>query len=155
MQAWEKPAKPLRWHVRTVLDQGGYRALYRGVSTTMTRAALLNGSKLASYDHIKHELVDNVGMADALPCRFITSILCGFCVATASAPVDLARTRIMSEPPGTYRGMLHCLAATVTKEGPLALWTGFVPQWLRFAPYAVVQFLTWEAMRDAAGIRGI
>ena len=47
--------------------------------------------------------------------------------------------------------MLDCLSAIVRKQGPLGLFQGFSAQWLRFGPYAVVQFVVWEALRDMFG----
>ena len=75
----------------------------------------------------------------------------GFLVAAATAPVDLCRTRIMDSPKGTYTGMVHCITDTVKNEGPLSLYKGFLPQWGRFGPFAIIQFLVWESLRESFG----
>jgi solute carrier family 25 uncoupling protein 27 len=40
----------------------------------------------------------------------------------------------------------------VAKEGMLSLYKGFVPSWLRMAPWSLAYFLTFEQMRLAAGM---
>ena len=59
----------------------------------------------------------------------------------------------MTSPPGTYASMLDCLGAIVRTQGPPGLFRGFAAQWLRFGPYAVVQFTSWEWMRKLCGMK--
>ena len=59
----------------------------------------------------------------------------------------------MTSPPGTYDSMLDCLSSIVRSQGPLGLFRGFAAQWLRFGPYAVVQFTAWEQLRALAGMK--
>lgn len=156
MGAWEGKPKPLRWHIRTTVQEEGFFGLYRGVQTTIVRAMLLNAVKMSSYDHIKHELcLKYLGLSDGLATRFGASVATGLLVALSTAPVDLCRTRIMDSPKGTYRGMVHCAMDTVKNEGALSLYKGFLPQWYRFGPYAIIQFLVWETLRDMSGYSGI
>jgi hypothetical protein len=62
---------------------------------------------------------------------------------------------IMTSPPGTYSGMLGCISSIVAQQGPLGLFRGFAAQWLRFGPYAVVQFTAWEQLRALCGMKPI
>ena len=38
------------------------------------------------------------------------------------------------------------LLKTLKNEGPRAFYRGFLPQWYRFAPYAILQFTIWEQL---------
>ena len=40
---------------------------------------------------------------------------------------------------------------TVRNEGFMALYKGFFPQWARYAPYGVLQFMVWEQLSHWAG----
>ena len=43
-----------------------------------------------------------------------------------------------------YSGMLDCLTKTVRGEGPLALYKGFVPNWMRKGPWCALFFVSYE-----------
>ena len=80
-------------------------------------------------------------------------------MALASAPFDLAKTRVMAQKESRenrlYKNMFDAMYKTVKHEGILGLYKGFNPQWLRFGPYTVIQLMSWEALRKAFGIEGI
>ncbi len=43
-----------------------------------------------------------------------------------------------------YKGMVDCLLQTMSLEGPLALYKGFLPTLARQVPYVVVTWMTAE-----------
>jgi hypothetical protein len=63
---------------------------------------LLNATKLATYDHIKHSLINLHIVKDGYLCHFISSVCAGICIAIVTAPVDIIKTRIMSQPSNYY-----------------------------------------------------
>ena len=65
---------------------------------TIIRAMLLNATKLATYDHIKHSLINYNILSDGYACHFVSSVCAGICIAIVTAPVDIVKTRIMSQP---------------------------------------------------------
>ena len=71
-------------------------------------------------------------------------------MATVTAPFDIARTRIMNQPHDKqlYKGLVDFMVKTIRNEGPLALYKGFTPQWLRFGPFTVIQLMTWELLKN-------
>ena len=74
------------------------------------------------------------------------------------APADVIKTRIMNQPTdehgrGTlYRGTVDCLQQTVRNEGFGALYKGWLPTWMRMAPWSLVFFLSFEQLRRVAGL---
>lgn len=60
--------KPLSWHVKDIYRSGGFFGFYMGVGPTVIRATLLNGTKLGTYDSIKHKIIDDGYMKDGKPC---------------------------------------------------------------------------------------
>ena len=129
-------------------------ALYRGIDTTMARAAVLGGTKMGTYDTVKQQL-RSAGWTDGAGMIFTASIFTGLATTITTSPATNARTMIMASPPGTYSGMLGCMGAIVAAQGPIGLFRGFAAQWLRFGPYAVVQFTVWEWLRSLCGIKPI
>lgn len=139
---------------RAVVGESGVRGLYRGIDTTVTRAAILGGTKMGCYDTTKQWL-RQAGWSDGIGLVFVASTITGLATTITTSPATNARTLIMTSPPGTYSGMLGCISSIVAQQGPLGLFRGFAAQWLRFGPYAVVQFTAWEQLRALCGMKPI
>ncbi len=76
----------------------GIKGFYKGIEATIIRAILLNATKLATYDHIKHTLINTKLMKDGNGCHFVSSVCAGICIAVVTSPVDIIKTRIMNQP---------------------------------------------------------
>lgn len=151
----------------------GVRGLYNGVSPTMQRAAVVAAVELASYDECKQLLV-SLGLPESGAATHLTSsILAGFLCTLASSPLDVVKSRVMSQPvdPVTGRGTrysstLDCFRKSVAAEGVASLWKGFGPNFGRIGPHCVITFMVIERLRvwaaagkarreaDAAGAAG-
>lgn len=57
---------------------------------------MLNATKLATYDHIKHTLINLKILHDGYLCHFVSSVCAGVCIAIVTAPIDIIKTRIMN-----------------------------------------------------------
>ena len=51
-----------------------------------------------------------------------------------------------------YHGSFDCLKKTVMHEGCWALYKGFVPCWLRMAPWSMTFWLSFEKFRNILGV---
>lgn len=96
MQASEGTSHSLTWHIKDVYGQSGIIGFYRGIGPTIIRAIMLNATKLATYDHIKHSLINYKLLHDGYACHFVSSVCAGVCIAIVTSPVDLVKTRIMN-----------------------------------------------------------
>ena len=124
---------------------------YAGVGPNVARATILAAAELSSYDQIKQFILDRGLMSDNVPCHFVTAICAGFIGSFCCNPADLAKSRVMNQArdPATgrglaYSGMIDCLTKTVSKEGVTALWSGFIPAWLRVGPRVCIIFVYME-----------
>ena len=52
-----------------------------------------------------------------------------------------------------YKNSLDCLLKTLNHEGFGALYNGFVPCWLRMAPWSLTFWLSFEQIRRLGGAR--
>ncbi|TKC37656.1 hypothetical protein EI555_013007 [Monodon monoceros] len=116
-----------------IYQQEGTRGLWKGVSLTAQRAAIVVGVELPVYDLTKKHLILSGLMGDTVYTHFLSSFTCGLAGALASNPVDVVRTRMMNQrvlPDGRcpgYTGSLDCLLQV---SGDVHL-------------YAVVECLSW------------
>jgi hypothetical protein len=112
----------------------GMRGLYKGVSPTMQRAAVVAAVELASYDECKAAIVRYTGLPEASKVTHLSaSIVAGFLCTVASSPLDVIKSRVMNQPVDsagrglTYSSTIDCFRKSVQAEGALSLWKGFWP----------------------------
>lgn len=159
MQADGRLPMAQRRNYKSVVDalgqmakQEGVGSLWRGSGLTVNRAMIVTASQLASYDQIKETIVKKGVMGDGIGTHVTASFAAGFVAAVVSNPIDVIKTRVMNmqvapgeAPP--YRGAIDCAVKTVTAEGPLALYKGFIPTISRQGPFTVVLFVALEQVR--------
>lgn len=146
---------PLGKAVKAVYAEQGLAGMWRGVGANVTRACVLNGTKMACYDQIKGYVVGYTGWdRKAVKTQFMSAAGAGFCMACTVSPIDMVRSQLMKEG-NTYKGIVDCGTQMVKKGGPFALYKGFWPIYLRFAPQATLQLLIFEQLRKLAGLETI
>ena len=69
--------------------------------------------------------------------------------AAVTAPVDLAKTRIMN---GAPRGIAGTLLTIAREEGLRSCYKGFTGQWLRIGPHTTISLLAFENLRRVWGM---
>ncbi|KAI6239097.1 Cht-1 [Aphelenchoides fujianensis] len=149
----------------SVYRSNGIRGLWLGWVPNCQRAALLNMADLATYDRTKHWLLDNTNLADNWLTHAIASACSGFAAATVSTPSDVVKTRIMDQIPAAagqrrvgastakqkYSGSFDCLRQIVRAEGIPALYRGFLPTYIRMAPWSLTFWVSFEKIRHLTG----
>lgn len=137
----------------------GFRGLYRGVWPTAQRATIITSVALPAYDSSKKMLIDLDCMNNTEITHFVSSLVAGVSMATASTPIDTMKTRMMNQitvPANSkansklYKGTLDCLLRTVKSEGLLALYKGYIPTLFRTIPFNIVFFMTYEQYKRLA-----
>jgi len=146
---------------RQILKQEGLRdGLYKGVETTVLRAAVLTSAQLASYDHSKHTLMTWFGMKDNFFAHLCASMVAGLMTTLASNPLDVVRTRIFNESSKPrheriYSNPVVSLLTIARAEGIAGLYKGFWPSYLRMGSATVIVFVLFEQLRKLVGIPGV
>lgn len=138
-------------------DQG-VSGFTRGVTASMTRAAVLTGTKMACYDRIKGLISEESGWSRKdLRTQFGAAVGAGFFMTCTCTPFDYLRTTLMNQPTDAklYSGMFDCAVKTVKSDGPFALYRGFFAIWARFAPAATLQLIIFEQLLHLNGYEAI
>ncbi|KAM3726711.1 Mitochondrial uncoupling protein [Dirofilaria immitis] len=138
----------------------GFMGLWTGWLPNTQRAALLNMADLATYDRTKHWLMTK-DYLDNYYTHFIASLVSGMAAAIVSTPADVVKTRIMVQLRNNdkrsmhrYKGSYDCLKRICRDEGFFALYKGFVPLYVRSAPWSLIFWITYEQMRHMFDISG-
>eukprot|EP01116_Phalansterium_solitarium_P020510 TRINITY_DN6084_c0_g1_i1.p1 TRINITY_DN6084_c0_g1~~TRINITY_DN6084_c0_g1_i1.p1 ORF type:complete len:326 (+),score=43.30 TRINITY_DN6084_c0_g1_i1:131-979(+) len=140
--------------VTIMRDEGGVRGLYKGALPTIVRASLLNSAQLASYDESKRFLLRHGYFNDNFSLHFTAACISGLVTTTVVNPADLVKTRWMTDRQ-RYTSPLDVLVKTVRNEGVLALFKGWVPNYMRLGPHFVLSLPLLEFIRRALGADGL
>ena len=106
---------------------------------------LVQMGDLTAYDQAKQMFQQEpFEVQDGPFLHAISSGVAGLVAATLGAPADVVKTRIMNQPldPATgkgtlYTGTIDCFRKTVNAEGFGALYKGWLPTWMRMAPWSL------------------
>jgi len=144
---------------RKILAQNGIFGLWRGCAPNVQRAALVNLGDLSTYDSVKMAILKNTNLKDNSLTHCLSSACAGLVGAIMGTPADVVKARMMNQPTdakgkGTlYKSSFDCLKRTLTNEGFFGLYKGFVPCWLRMAPWSLTFWLSYEQIRKFFGAR--
>jgi len=159
MMASEKKVEPVGKIFKKIVDEFGIKGLYKGLQANVMRACVLNGTKMGTYDQMKHLLYSKkIIKQKGILLETVSAFSSGFFMTCTVAPFDKIRSLLMNQKAGKgiqYNGFIDCLAKTVKAQGPLGLWAGFVPIWARFAPTTTLQLVIFSFMKKWFGISEI
>ncbi|XP_034622534.1 mitochondrial uncoupling protein 4 isoform X2 [Trachemys scripta elegans] len=157
--------KPLRFRgvhhaFVKILSEGGIRGLWAGWVPNVQRAALVNMGDICTYSSVKvsEAMLIYTNMFFLQIVFFIDSVCSGLVAAILGTPADVVKTRIMNQPRDKQgRGLLYkssadCLIQAIQGEGFMSLYKGFLPTWMRMAPWSLVFWLTYEQIRRICGV---
>ena len=133
---------------KLIVKEEGLGALWTGLGPNVARNALINAAELASYDQIKQSLLGTGMFQDNAYCHMASSLGAGFVAVCVGSPVDVVKSRMMGAAPGMYNGMLDAFVQTAKKDGILAFYNGFGPNFARLGSWNVVMFMTLEQVKS-------
>lgn len=146
--------------IKDIVKQSGVRSLWKGGAPNVCRAALVNLGDLTTYDWAKSKILEHTSFGENYATHAMASACSGLVSAVLATPADVVRTRMMNQPVDSsgrgvlYKGSMECFTRTLTKEGPLALYKGFIPIWSRMAPWSFIFWLSYEELRRVTGLKG-
>lgn len=131
-----------------IVAQEGIFTLWRGAIPTIGRAMVVNAAQLASYTQAKQMFLETGYFVEGIGLHFCASMVSGILTTVTSMPVDIAKTRVqnmkMVNGKPEFTGSVDVLRQIVMKEGPFALWKGFLPYYARLGPHTVLTFVFLE-----------
>ena len=120
----------------------GPASLFRGVLPNASRAVLMNASQLACYDLFKDMCLHKLSMKDNLVTHLTSSLGAGLVATTVCSPVDVVKTKVMSAH--GKMSILQVVKDAFVNEGPLWIFRGWVPSFLRLGPQTIFMMVFFE-----------
>ncbi|CUA73234.1 Mitochondrial dicarboxylate transporter [Rhizoctonia solani] len=136
----------------------GVSSLARGMAPNVFRSILMNASQLASYDFFKIQLLQTGKFEDNINLHFTASFMAGTVATTVCSPADVLKSRIMNASGPGSTSTLAVIRTSIQNEGPMFMFKGWVPAWMRLQPTTILIFLTFEQLKrgvDWTRSRGI
>ncbi|RCI11920.1 hypothetical protein L249_4225 [Ophiocordyceps polyrhachis-furcata BCC 54312] len=130
-----------------MVGQEGPAACFRGWLPNSCRAAVMTAGQLATYDAFKRLLIRYTPMADTLSTHLSASFLAGLAAATATSPIDVIKTRVMSS--SQDQGIFRLVGDIYKTDGFRWMFKGWLPSFLRLGPQTICTFVFLEMHRNA------
>ena len=147
-----------------IAQEEGITKLWRGAAPTVLRATLLSSCQLGVTSEVKERLTQtgffnssaNNGqeIGGGVPKMFVSVLFSSFVANIVANPFDVLKSRLQNMPirsDGTamYTGMVDCFVKSVRAEGPLVLYAGFTPAFIKLAPYSIISLTLADKLTKA------
>jgi len=132
-----------------IMSEEGIRAGWTGVGPTMSRAIVITVTQLGTNEEVKERLSKDYGMK-GFQLVATSAIIASVVVCVASNPLDTAKVRMQQQKPDPvtgekpYPNMPTTIMKMVKNEGPLSLWKGLFPWYIRGGGHTIFLFLFLE-----------
>jgi solute carrier family 25 (mitochondrial oxoglutarate transporter), member 11 len=145
-----------------IAKEEGVRMWWRGATPTVVRATLLGSASMGVTSQAKSELIStgyfghNGQWAGGLPLLFCATLVSSFFANVVANPFDVIKSRLQNMVIPTipnqrpmYNGMMDCFIQSIKAEGVSVLWAGFVPAFIKLAPYSVISLTLLDKLTKA------
>lgn len=130
---------------RKILAEEGLRAFWKGNGLNIIRIFPYSAAQLSSNDQYKRLFADEHGEL-TVPKRLLSGACAGMTATALTHPLDTMRLRL-ALPNHGYRGMADGFVTVARSEGVLALYKGLVPTLVGIAPYAALNFASYDLLK--------
>jgi solute carrier family 25 (mitochondrial phosphate transporter), member 23/24/25/41 len=134
------------WQATTkIFSEEGVAAFWKGNGTNIIRIFPYSAAQLMSNDQYKRLLANPDGEL-TVPRRLVAGACAGMTATALTHPLDTVRLRL-ALPNSGYNGMTHAFMTMVRAEGVVSLYKGLVPTLVGIAPYAALNFASYDMLK--------
>lgn len=136
-----------------IAKEEGVPAFWRGCGPFVARACMVGGTQVATYDQFKKTYSDLgfKGFSNTVASSFSA----GLVYSIATMPLESAKNRMAFQQPDPttgklpYTSLIQTITSVAKTQGPIALFDGFPPYYLRCGGHTVLMFLFVEQIKAA------
>lgn len=116
--------------IQAIWQRDGWRGFFVGFNATIVRDLPFVGVEMGLWEHLKKYFCSFPGVSESAALTSFSSGLAGFLAgagaAVATTPLDVVKTRLMTQQEGRYqyRGYFDCFSTILQREGYAALFRG-------------------------------
>jgi solute carrier family 25 oxoglutarate transporter 11 len=137
--------------MKRIAGEEGVPAFWRGCGPFVARACMVGGTQVATYDQFKKTYSD-LGLK-GLSNTVVSSFSAGLVYSIATMPLESAKNRMAFQQPDPttgklpYSSLFQTISSVAKTSGPLQLFDGFVPYYLRCGGHTVLMFVFVEQIK--------
>ena len=128
-----------------IFREEGFIAFWKGNGTNIIRIFPYSAGQLMSNDQYKRLLANADGEL-TVPRRLVAGACAGMTATALTHPLDTVRLRL-ALPNSGYSGMGNAFTTMVRTEGTVSLYKGLVPTLIGIAPYAALNFASYDMLK--------
>lgn len=128
-----------------ILREEGFLAFWKGNGTNIIRIFPYSAGQFMAHEQYKLLLAGPDGKL-TMSQRLTAGALAGMTATALTHPLDTVRLRL-ALPASGYTGMTNAITTISAKEGVLALYKGIVPTLVGIAPYAALNFASYDMLK--------
>jgi hypothetical protein len=152
LQAGEAEYRGVFHAISSIIRNEGVHKLWRGVSATSTRAAVVAAAELGIYDFTKEKMLALPAFASQQSSVYgFASVFATLTSIAVSFPIDVAKTVMINQGikgvPKVYRNMGHCMWSRFCERGPIGMYRGCLPSFSRSLLCNIVMFSLHEQIQ--------
>ncbi|KAK6912834.1 Mitochondrial substrate/solute carrier [Dillenia turbinata] len=139
--------------IKSVYNEGGVRALYRGVGPTLIGILPYSGLKFYVYEELKRHVPEEHQKSIAM--RLCCGALAGLFGQTFTYPLDVVRRQMQVESlqssvhgDARYRNTFEGLACIVRNQGWRQLFAGLSINYIKIVPSVAIGFTAYDTMKS-------
>jgi len=144
-----------------ISKEEGFVNLWRGAAPTVVRATLLSSCQMGVTSQTKDYLSNNTAWfgpkgqwLGGLPMMFCATLCSSFCANIVATPFDVIKSRMQQMPfvdgvAPLYSSMSDCFVKSIRAEGITVLWAGFIPAFVKLAPYTLISLTLIDKLTKA------
>ncbi|KAH8045138.1 thiosulfate transmembrane transporter [Aureococcus anophagefferens] len=138
-----------------IAREEGVGAFWRGCSPFVQRAMLVGVTQVGTLDQAKAFYDASFGIPKGTYGNvFAASMTSGLLYSLITMPFESAKNRMAFQKPDAngvlpFRSTAQTILSVANAQGPLALWNGFPPYYLRCGGHTVTMFIFVEMRRSA------
>lgn len=135
-----------------ILKEEGFSAFFRGSAPYVNRAMLVGFVQVGTYEQFRVKFRE-WGITSLYSNVMSASMAAGLLYSLATNPFETVKNRMAFQKPDPvtgqllYKNTLQTMRLVAKTEGPLMLWAGFLPYYLRCGGHTVTMFMVMEWMR--------
>ncbi|XP_027624782.1 solute carrier family 25 member 41 isoform X1 [Tupaia chinensis] len=123
--------------LRTMVQEGGFRSLWRGNGINVLKIAPEYAIKFSVFEQGSPPFQE----------RLLAGSLAVATSQTLINPMEVLKTRLTLRRTGQYKGLLGCARRILAQEGTRAFYRGYLPNMLGIVPYACTDLAVYEMLQ--------
>lgn len=134
--------------LKTLLNEGGFRSMWRGNGINVLKIAPETALKFTLYEkikcYIKQDRKDELSIGE----RLLAGSMAGASAQSLIYPMEVMKVRLALRKTGEFNhGMWQAAREIYFKEGPRAFYRGYVPNLWGIVPYAGIDLAVYETLK--------